>query len=152
MNTKSTPFGSVENPINPIPLAIAAGASYVARGFTGQQRQLVELIKGGLQHRGFALIDTFSPCVTYNHDNTHEFFKQRTRKLDEMGHDPTDLHGALEKGWMWGDVIPIGLFWRREDLPALDQLEPVLGEGGPLAHRPLGVASDTAQGLIKELM
>jgi hypothetical protein len=53
---------------------------------------------------------------------------------------------------MWGDVIPIGLFWRREDLPALDQLEPVLGEGGPLAHRPLGVASDIAQALIKELM
>src|SRR5216110_148483 len=76
MNTKSTPFGSVENPINPIPLAIAAGATYVARGFTGQQKQLVELIKGGMQHRGFALIDTFSPCVTYNHDNTHEFFKQ----------------------------------------------------------------------------
>jgi len=152
MNTKSTPFGSVENPINPIPLAITAGASYVARGFTGQQKQLVELIKGGLQHRGFALIDTFSPCVTYNHDNSHEFFKQRTRKLEDMGHDPTDLHGALEKGWMWGDVIPIGLFWRRADLQALDQLEPVLADGGPLAHRPLGVTSDIAEALIKELM
>src|SRR5207237_6889927 len=100
---------------------IAAGATYVARGFTGQQKHLVELIKGGVQHRGFALIDTFSPCVTYNHDNTHEFFKQRTRKLDEMGHDPTDFHGAMENGRLWGDVIPIGLFWRREDLPALDQ-------------------------------
>jgi hypothetical protein len=62
------------------------------------------------------------------------------------------LHGALEKGWMWGDVIPIGLFWRRENLPALDQLEPILAEGGPLAHRPLGVASDIAQALIMELM
>jgi 2-oxoglutarate ferredoxin oxidoreductase subunit beta len=105
-----------------------------------------------LQHKGFALIDTFSPCVTYNHDNTHEFFKQRTRKLDEMGHDPTDFPGAMEKALLWGEIIPIGLFWRRQDLPALDQLEPVLGEGGPLAHRPLGVAADTAQALIKELM
>src|SRR6266403_2921213 len=69
MNTKSTPFGSVENPLNPIPLAIAAGATYVARGFTGQQKQLVELIKGGVQHRGFSLIDAFSPCVTFNHEN-----------------------------------------------------------------------------------
>ena len=152
MNTKSTPFGSVENPVNPIPLAIAAGATYVARGFTGQQKHLVELIKGGVQHRGFALIDTFSPCVTYNHDNTHEFFKQRTRKLDEMGHDPTDFHGAMENGRLWGDVIPIGLFWRREDLPALDQLEPVLGEGGPLARRRLGVGPEIAQALIEELM
>ena len=152
MTTKSTPFGSVENPINPIPLAIAAGATYVARGFTGQQKQLVELIKGGMQHKGFALIDTFSPCVTYNHDNSHEFFKQRTRKLEEMGHDPTDFHAAMEQGYLWGEVIPIGLFWKRADLPALDQLEPVLGEGGPLAHRRLGVAPEIAQALIKELM
>jgi 2-oxoglutarate ferredoxin oxidoreductase subunit beta len=152
MNTKSTPFGSVENPINPIPLAIAAGATYVARGFTGQQKHLVELIKGGLLHRGFALIDTFSPCVTYNHDNTHEFFKQRTKRLDEMGHDPTNLPLAMQRGWQWGDEIPIGLFWKREDLPSLDQLEPVLGSGGPLAHRPLGIAPDMAQTLIRELM
>ena len=73
MKTKSTPFGSVENPINPIPLAIAAGATYVARGYTGQVRHLVDLIKGGIQHKGFALIDAFSPCVTFNLDNTHEF-------------------------------------------------------------------------------
>jgi 2-oxoglutarate/2-oxoacid ferredoxin oxidoreductase subunit beta len=52
MKTKSTPAGSVENPINPIPLAIAAGATYVARGYTGQVKHLVELIKGGIQHKG----------------------------------------------------------------------------------------------------
>src|SRR3954465_166766 len=52
MKTKSTPFGNVDNPINPIPLAIAAGATYVARGYTGQVRHLVELIKGGIQHPG----------------------------------------------------------------------------------------------------
>src|SRR5215471_17732268 len=148
MQTKSTPFGSVENPINPIPLAIAAGATYVARGFTGQQKHLVELIKGGIQHKGFSFIDVFSPCVTYNHDNSHEFFKQRTRKLEDMGHDPTDFRAAMEKGYLWSDVIPIGLFWKREDLPALDQLEPILAEGGPLSHRPLGVSPEIAQSLI----
>lgn len=151
METKSTPFGSVENPINPISLAIAGGATYVARGFTGQVKHLVELIKGGIQHRGFALIDAFSPCVTYNHENSHEFFKQRTQKLEDMGHDPTNFNAAMEKAYMWGDVIPIGLFWKR-DLPALDELEPVLAEGGPIAHRPLGVSAETAQALIKELM
>lgn len=152
MKTKSTPFGSVENAINPIPLAIAGGATYVARGFTGQQKHLVELIKGGIQHRGFALIDVFSPCVTYNDDNSHEFFKQRTQKLKDMGHDPTDFHAAMEKAYMWGDVIPIGLFWKRDDLPSLDQLEPVLAEGGPLARRRLGVPQEIAQALIRELM
>ena len=152
MKTKSTPDGSVENPINPIPLALTAGATYVARGFTGQVKHLVELIKGGIQHKGFAFIDAFSPCVTYNHDNSHEFFKQRTQKLEEMGHDPTNFNAAMEKAYTWGEVIPIGLFWKRDDLPSLDQLEPILEEGGPLARRPLGISPETAKALIKELM
>jgi 2-oxoglutarate ferredoxin oxidoreductase subunit beta len=153
MKTKSTPFGSVENPINPIPLAIAGGATYVARGYTGQVRHLTDLIKGGIEHKGFALIDAFSPCVTFNRDNTHEFFKQRTQKLEDQGHDPTDFHAAMERAYEWGeDGIPIGLFWKREDLPSLDQLEPVLDEGGPLARRPLGIDPSTAQALIRELM
>src|SRR5919202_1374790 len=137
MKTKSTPLGSVENQINPIPLAIAAGATYVARGYTGQVKHLVGLIKGGIMHKGFALIDCFSPCVTFNHDNTHDFFKQRTYKLEEQGHDPQDFRaprGAASRG---GEQIPIGLFGRRHALPSLDQLEPVLAEGGPLERRTL---------------
>jgi len=152
MKTKSTPTGSVENPIFPVSLAIAAGATYVARGYTGQVKHLVDLIKGGIQHKGFALIDTFSPCVTFNLDNTHEFFKHRTKKLEAMGHDPTDFAAAIQKSYEWGDEIPIGLFWKREDLPSLDQLEPILDEGGPLAHRPLGILPDVAKSLVRELM
>ena len=152
MKTKSTPFGSVENSVNPIPLAIAGGATYVARGYTGQISHLTDLIKGGIQHKGFALIDTFSPCVTFNRDNTHEFFKQRTKKLEDDSYDPTDFHDAMDRGYAWGDEIPIGLFWKREDLASLDQLEPVLEDGVPLAKRPLGIDHDTAQSLIRELM
>jgi 2-oxoglutarate ferredoxin oxidoreductase subunit beta len=152
MKTKSTPTGSVENPIFPVSLAIAAGATYVARGYTGQVKHLVDLIKGGIQHKGFALIDAFSPCVTFNLDNTHEFFKHRTKKLEDMGHDPTDFTAAIQKSYEWGDEIPIGLFWKREDLPSLDQLEPILDEGGPLAHRPLGILPDVAKSLVRELM
>lgn len=152
MKTKSTPFGSVENGVNPISLALAGGATYVARGYTGQVRHLVELIKGGIVHRGFSLIDVFSPCVTFNRDNTHEFFKQRTQKLEGTGYDPTDFHEAMEKAYMWGEAIPIGLFWKRDDLPSLDQLEPVLENGGPLAQRPLGIDAEAAQALVTELM
>jgi len=152
MKTKSTPVGSMENPIFPVSLAIAAGATYVARGYTGQVKHLVDLIKGGIQHKGFALIDAFSPCVTFNLDNTHEFFKQRTKKLEDMGHDPTDFAAAIQKSYEWGDEIPIGLFWERSDLPTLDQLEQVLDEGGPLARRPLGIKSDVAHSLVRELM
>src|SRR5213595_1017302 len=152
MKTKSTPHGSVENPVNPIPMAIVCGATYVARGFSGQQKQLVALIKGAIEHRGFAFVDVFSPCVTYNHDNTHEFFKQRTRKLEEMGHDPADRRAAIEKGGEWGETIPIGLFYKNDDVPSLDELEPVLTEGGALAHRPLEVSSENARALVEELL
>jgi 2-oxoglutarate ferredoxin oxidoreductase subunit beta len=152
MATKSTPFGSVENPISPVPLAIAAGATYVARAYTGQVKHMVDLIKGGIQHRGFALIDAFSPCVTFNHDNGHEFFKQRTKKLEDINHDPTSFSSAMERGHQWGDEIFIGLFWKRTDLPSLDQLEPVVAEGPPVARRPLGVSPETARSLIRELM
>jgi hypothetical protein len=58
----------------------------------------------------------------------------------------------MDKAYLWGEVIPIGLFWKRDDLPSLDQLEPVLEEGGPLAFQPLGIAPETAQALIRELM
>jgi 2-oxoglutarate/2-oxoacid ferredoxin oxidoreductase subunit beta len=153
MKTKSTPHGSVENPINPIPLAIVGGATYVARGFSGKQRHLADLFKGAIAHKGFALVDVFSPCVTYNKDNTYQWFNPRVKMIEGADHDPTDFHKALDKGYLWGEEIPIGLVWKRTDLPALEELEPVLEDGGgPLAFRKLGLTNEQAQPLIAELL
>src|SRR5665213_2022060 len=66
MKTKSMPYGNIETPLSPLALALAAGATFVGRGFSGDQKHLTELIKRGLQHKGFSFIDVFSPCVTYN--------------------------------------------------------------------------------------
>ena len=98
MKTKSTPYGSVENPINPIPMAIVGGATYVARAFSGKQKHMVEMFKGAIQHKGFALVDVFSPCVTYNKDNTYQWFNPRMKMLEEQGHDPTDSQG--DRAWL----------------------------------------------------
>jgi 2-oxoglutarate ferredoxin oxidoreductase subunit beta len=153
MKTKSTPHGSVENPINPIPMAIVGGATYVARAFSGKQKHMVEILKGAIQHKGFALVDVFSPCVTYNKDNTYQWFNPRVKILEEEGHNPADFNKAIERGYQWGDAIPIGLFWKRTDLPTLEELEPVLDDGnGPLAFRRLGIPKDQADALIKELL
>ena len=153
MKTKSTPHGSVENPINPIPMAIVGGATYVARAFSGKQKHMVEILKGAIQHRGFALVDVFSPCVTYNKDNTYQWFNPRVKILEEEGHNPADFNKAIERGYQWGDEIPIGLFWKRTDLPSLEDLEPVLHDGnGPLAFRKLGISSEHAEALINELL
>jgi len=151
MKTKSTPFGSVELPINPITAAIMNGATFVARGYSGQGKHMVELMKKAIQHKGFALVDIFSPCVTFNHDNDYKFFKPRIKKLEDEGHDTSDWKTACEKAMEWGDTIYIGLFLQK-DQPTLSQLEPVLDEGGPLAYRPLGLSQEQSQQIIKRMM
>ncbi len=152
MKTKSTPHGNVENPINPIPLALVGGATYVARGYSGKQKHLVEMIKGAINHKGFAFVDIFSPCVTYNKNNTYKWFAPRIKILEEEDHDTTDFYGAMEKGYQWGEEIPIGLFWKNDKLASLDQLEPVLEEGGPLAYRDPRVSKEQSDKLISELL
>ena len=151
MKTKSTPYGSVEMPVNPITSAIMNGATYVARGFSGQALHLVGLIKQAIRHKGFALIDVFSPCVTFNHDNDYKFFKPRVRKLEDIEHDTTDWKAACEKAMVWGDDIYIGCFFQKL-APSLHKQEGVLDEGGPLAHRKLGISQEQAQRIIKRMM
>ncbi len=151
MKTKSTPFGNVEMPVNPITSAIMNGASFVARGYSGDAKHLQELMKKAIQHKGFSLIDIFSPCVTFNHDNTYAFFRPRVKKLEDEGHDASDWKAACEKGLIWGDEIYTGLFLE-VDRPSLDQLEPVLESGGPIAHRDPALTKDQSQKILKRMM
>jgi 2-oxoglutarate ferredoxin oxidoreductase subunit beta len=135
--TKSTPFGVIENPIDPIAIALASGATYVARGFSGDVKHMADLIAGGIAHKGFALVDALSPCVTYNKINTFDYFRQRVYKLESSGHDPTNLLKAYERAIEWGDKIPIGLFYKT-DKPTYEDLEEVL-QAGPLNRQPAGL-------------
>jgi 2-oxoglutarate ferredoxin oxidoreductase subunit beta len=152
MKTKSMPFGNIEAPVNPISLALAAGATFVARGFSGEAKHLTELIKQGIEHKGFSFVDAFSPCVTYNHDNTYQWFRPRVKKLeDDSAYDPTDWTAAMEKSLLWGDEIPIGKFFERTDVPTLHGAEPVLNEG-PLVHRDPRVPLEMGRSFIEELM
>jgi 2-oxoglutarate ferredoxin oxidoreductase subunit beta len=152
MKTKSMPFGNVDAPVNPISLALAAGATFVARGFSAEQKHLTELLKRAIQHKGFSFIDVFSPCVTYNHDNTFQWFRPRVKKLeDNPAYDPTDFQAAMEKSLLWGDEIPIGLFFKRTDVPAAHEAEPVL-KPGPLVHQDIRIPVDVAKFYVDELM
>ncbi|MCZ6873202.1 MAG: 2-oxoacid:ferredoxin oxidoreductase subunit beta [bacterium] len=151
MKTKSTPFGSVEKPMNPITAAIMNGASFVARGYSADPKHLANLMKQAMQHRGFALIDIFSPCVTFNHDNDYAFFRPRVTKLESEEHDSSDWKAACEKAMLWGETIYIGLFYHAPR-PSLEDQEPVLEQGGPLAHRPLGLSKAQSQRIIERMM
>ncbi len=138
VRTKTTPRGNAELPINPLALALVAGATYVARGFSGDTRQLADLFAGAIAHRGFALVDVFSPCVTYNKVNTYAWFKERVYSLaDEPDYDPGNGGVALQKAFEWGERIPLGLFYQSEQ-PIYEDSEPVL-RNGPLVKQPLGL-------------
>ena len=151
MKTKSTPFGNVELPLNPITAAIMNGATFIARGYSGDPKQLAMLMKEAIRHEGFALIDIFSPCVTFNHDNSYDFFKPRIKKLEDEGHDTSDWKAACEKALLWGDVIYTGLFMQKRE-PTLGEREPVLEQGGPLALRPLGISDEEAERILARMM
>jgi len=128
--TKSTPFGSIVPSLNPIAHALASNGSFVARGFAGDMMHLTGLIVEAIKHRGFAYVDVFQPCVTFNYLNTYDWFKERVYKLEDGDHDVTDRDKALQKAFEWGDRIPIGIFYRKE--------RPVYRDGLPhLEEKPL---------------
>ena len=100
VQTKSTPRGNVETPINPLALAIVSGATYVSRAFSGDPKHMADTIAGGIAHKGFALIDVFSPCVTYNKINTYPWFRKRVYRLEESSeYDPTNFQEALNRAY-----------------------------------------------------
>ena len=153
MKTKSMPFGNIEAPVNPMAMALAAGATFVARGYSAEQKHLTELIKQGIEHKGFSFLDVFSPCVTYNHDNTYQWFKLRVKKLeDDPSYDASDWYAAMGKAQLWGDEIPIGKFFQRTDLPSLHGAEPILADDVPMVKRDLRVPPQIAREFIEELM
>jgi 2-oxoglutarate ferredoxin oxidoreductase subunit beta len=151
MKTKSMPFGSIEAPVNPISLALAAGATFIARGYSAEQKHLTDLIKQGIQHKGFSFLDVFSPCVTYNHDNTYQWFRPRVKKLeDDPSYDSADWMAAMGKSLLWDEEIPIGKFFERTDVPTLHGAEPVLN-ASPLVHADPRIPGDVTRAFVEEL-
>jgi len=68
LRTVSTPDGKKGRSVNPLKLAIAGGAAYVARGVSWQRNELIEIIQQGVNTNGFSLVDVFSPCVTWHRE------------------------------------------------------------------------------------
>ncbi len=115
VKAKSTPMGVIEEPVNPIALALGAGASFIARGFAGNTKHLTNLMVQAMRHRGFSLIDVLQPCVTFNKLNTFQWFYRRVYELEKESYKPTDKNKAWEKSQEGPDKMPIGIFYKRED-------------------------------------
>jgi 2-oxoglutarate ferredoxin oxidoreductase subunit beta len=119
--TKLTPHGAYPS-LNPLAVAIAAGISFAARGYSGNVDHLTALIKQGIQHKGFALIDILQPCVTFNHRNTYKWYQERVYTLDD-NYNYSGRIIAFEKALEWGDKIPIGVIYRHE-VPTFEEQVP----------------------------
>jgi 2-oxoglutarate ferredoxin oxidoreductase subunit beta len=136
MVTPTSPEGAIDRPVPPLGLAIAAGATFVARGYPGKLPHLVWIIGQALQHSGYALVDVLQPCVSFNRASAYDFYNPRVYQLEEAGHDASDRTAAWERAYEWGDRIPIGIFYRKEGVPSYEEQVPAL-KAGPLVKQPL---------------
>ena len=129
MKTKTSPYGSVEEPIRPLELALAQGCSFVAQAFSGEINHMAQVLERAIRHKGFSLVNVFSPCVTFNKVNTYDFFKAHLINLDEDPDYPRhDRAAAMQKVMETGGLV-IGVVYEVEKPTYEDQLPGFRPEG-----------------------
>jgi 2-oxoglutarate ferredoxin oxidoreductase subunit beta len=113
--SSTTPDGAIEMEFNPVAVAIAGGATFVARTFSADPKHMAATFAKAIAHKGFAIVDVLQSCVIYNHVNTVEWYRPRVYKLDEdANYDPHNFDAAMSKAHEWGDRIPIGVLYVAE--------------------------------------
>ena len=126
-----SPEGNPDTPLNGLALALAAGATFIARGFSAQPKQMVQLIKAAVEHRGFSIVEVMSPCVTYNKINTYAWFKENVADVTaSAGYDPASKVAAFDALTREGQ-IPLGVIYR-EQRPTFEDRTGLPAE--PIAH------------------
>ena len=120
--TPSTPHGSEDLPLQPGLLSLAAGATFLAQGFSGHQEELIHIIKKAIEHKGFSLINIFSPCITFNKTNTYQWFRKHLTSLrEDEGYDPGNYHQAMEK-LMDTKGLVTGVLYENKDREKKDEI------------------------------
>lgn len=110
----STPMGNIENPINPITLMLVSQATFVARGYAGDISHLEFILEKAIFHKGFSFVDILQPCATFN--NTYKYYQSRVYRLEDSEYDNNnDRESAIVKSFEWGEKIPIGIFYDKEE-------------------------------------
>lgn len=139
---------TTDTPFNPILMAIAAGATFVARAYSGNADHLAKMMKAAINHKGYALVDIFQPCVTFNKVNTFTYYRERVYELGD-DYDHTDKLRALEKSMENGNKIPIGIIYCEQALTYEDK-RPTLYNKIPLIDKTVNM--DAVNDLIKEFI
>ena len=153
MMTKTSPHGNLEQMLNPMALALASGCGYIARGFSGQPKHLMKLYQDGIQYPGFALIDVFSPCVTFNKVQHLRLVPQTGLQAGRDRPRSDELPRRDGQGPGMGRENPIGLLYRNPNPPpSLHEQDPGLQSGGVLVRQPLGMSREQRRKCIEEFM
>lgn len=140
--------GNINIPLNPMLLALAMGAGFVARGFTGDPEQLVALMKQAILFKGYALLDILQPCVSFNKINTFTDYKSRVTPLPD-NYDRSDLNLALKTAQIFDDKIPTGILYSVEK-PTYHAQQAALADGKSLVKRPFKLSA--VKNVMEELV
>lgn len=147
--TKSTPAGSIESSLSPLEVALSAGATFVAQSFSSDLKQLTALIEAGIRHKGFSLINVYSPCVTFNKVNTYDWFKENLVNLDqEEGYDPHNRVLAMTRLMETGGMLT-GLIYQDTVKPAYEDQVPGFKKEG-IARQNIQISEDEFERLVAE--
>jgi 2-oxoglutarate ferredoxin oxidoreductase subunit beta len=131
--TKAQPEGVAEAPFNPVAVAVAMHAGFVARGFVGMEEHLIDVIIQAIDHRGLSLIDVLQPCVSFNRINTFRWYRDRCKPLPPS-YNPYDRETAMRMAEQWGNEIPVGVIYRNNRVEFEKHFSvltrgPVVGQG-----------------------
>ena len=113
MKAYTTPYGGVEEPMNPILYMLTYGATYVAQAFAGNPKMCAQLIKGAIAHKGFSYVNIFSQCPTFNKIDTAKFYRGLVDEVPE-DHDTSNMEAAMHLARRPGDRAPVGLLYQDE--------------------------------------
>ncbi len=149
--TKSTPEGSIEPALSPMETALTVGATFVAQSFSTDLKDLTSIIEAGIKHKGFSLINVFSPCVTYNKINTYDWFKSNLTKLADIeGYDSSNREMAMQT-LMQHQGLVTGIIYQDQERKSYQELAKGYSET-PLAHADLQLSQENFNELLKEFM
>ncbi len=137
ITSKAQPYGVTSTPFNPVSTAIVQGASFVGRAFSGDTEGLAMLIAKGIQHKGMAIIDILTPCVSFNKYNTFAWYKNHCRPVPP-DYDPTNKATALAHAEHWETQIFTGLLYYDANKIPLEAHFPTVG---PLGKQPVDMAA-----------
>jgi len=143
--TATSPDGTGMPPINPLALAYASGATFIAQSFSSDSQRHTELVKEAIEHDGFGFVNVYSPCVTFNDVDTYDYFRDSLVDLSETDHDPTDPADAKSK-ILEGDKEYMGILYQDEDSVPWNERQ---GIDENMSEIPDG-APDDAMDLVRE--